>query len=1818
MPSIQLIRKLLNFLLVITVMFFDLFSVVSSAYKINSTTFNTRYLKPEDNISGQQKKSLNAYSSELSDTNIWSNAMNFKQTWGSAVDPRTGIFTAHIKAGSLLSNLGHGPNIDLEANYSSMTVTDKDNLSTGWQWNLTWFNPATNQLVTAGGQNFYLQQNANGRWRPRYHKLHDIRISGDKKTHFVITYANGLREILSHEGYETTLMQQDGNCVHFSYVPGTHQLQFIIDDHNNGIKISWKKHKIIVSSKDYNGKSVKVLLTKENNHLRHATLPLLNKHNSLDLYIHYTAHFITQLDYPTGLKKIVTYNCTDAIKIPAPAKGALCAVSREITDPGAGQPTMMTRYNYMQISNNGHDYLGFNAGLATDNLQKDILFAAPSGYTYKTSADNGLIKEVRTYNKYHLLIDSKQFSDRTGGILSAIHYFFCRTDQSDGCTHTSFSQLPVTYSLPLKIVSKVWGNHSGTPAVSTVTAKYDDQGRITDHTDNYGRLTHTDYCLASGDSACPALPHNWSFNTLPERIIQYPAADQDSRKKTLPVVITYNFYQKEPNHNGTGYSLKLKQQMIKSEEQYTLTTREYYHDANNALNYGLLSQLIMTGSTSSASELKHIIRHYYYKQSADGYRKITYSTLESEHSKEEHSPQIVTSLFTNQKISVTDSAGNNTLYYHYDPLGRLIQIETVTGNSFSSSAYYNYLITPEHNEVQILPPSGLRHKIIFDNAGRAIKFFDSAITAAGKIKPRLWQLKKINSFDAYGRLIVEHSYHFNTFGKIKILTVTRNYDDLGRILQVHLPDGTTQITQYDDPHLCMLNFQQDRFGNRSVISVVKTTLSGQPVKRIMLPITKKTLPSIQYLCTDGDKIAGAKTVITEYDGFGRVVLTKDHQNRITKQHYDSLGHLISVTGPEGNQMQSIADLAGHIIQQWSLPASGGRYLLFSAGYNASGQRLWQMSEDGKKTLFTYNKTGQLTSVSTPSGHIFSWQYNLSGLPVDKYLDNKLQLKINYDPLTMLPVKKEDITGVSIYTYGDDGLPQTILHNGKNGYPDYHLLREYDNNRRLISKSDISGNKTQFRYDSLGRIITTRYNPNNGPAETLTTSVYDGFSWITDIHYGSKMHRKVTYDNWGHIMDVTDTLEKKSLSKWQFSYDSNDNITTLLHKADHHYALLHYQYNAFNDLKKMVCTGSADLPLCPRETDTSGSLLQKDPVITQQNYTFTPLNKLKTTDEVLYDPVQHQMITKTIHYRYNNLSAPLRPAQINISWNHQLQKIYSLSYDVSGNMRIDAENKITYNALNQITSVTAPNGKQSNYIYDGSGKKIIEQNQAGKSYFFYSDDHLINTKVISANNTSHIIGYHLVAKSVDNIINEYYESNYKGDVTAILKKADTNTWKLSARNLYSPYGMVWHTASKPVPLYQQSLVGFNGERTDPVTGWQFLGSGQRVYNSRHRYFVTEDPLTGGYNFCNNNPIMNSDPSGNMPEWVGTAFKWMGYISTFGLSAIHQRWANIAGSAIIAGTAFASLGLAIADAGSSALFTAFTAGVAIASTVPVAAASLPPNRGLDITASVIGVTTALIVTAASVALLGFSMYSMLSSAATLPDSTQYLGCVSEGLISSKMQLELNSNSKPSASIDSDQATEILINKLFENSRVKKSIKNDKLYVNSLIMVNRIWKIMMNFGKEYPGTIGCDSLTILLAALHSEQPIDLDAYYYFVRERMYTDKLIQLSECHPYEYALREVLAPFGQYIQKNITSQDYINSVFAQKQNSAMIIRGVYHMTLLQVSHSMLKIAPGPNLWWSYKINNQGVVQTFITEFELLDLSQFKNQNGDLKIIGYIRL
>ena len=86
----------------------------------------------------------------------WSNAFNFRKSMCTNVDPRTDILSAYIKAGAMLSNLGHGPNIDLEVNYSSSSQANPDGLGVGWSWNLTHFNLVTHQLITSTGHNFFI------------------------------------------------------------------------------------------------------------------------------------------------------------------------------------------------------------------------------------------------------------------------------------------------------------------------------------------------------------------------------------------------------------------------------------------------------------------------------------------------------------------------------------------------------------------------------------------------------------------------------------------------------------------------------------------------------------------------------------------------------------------------------------------------------------------------------------------------------------------------------------------------------------------------------------------------------------------------------------------------------------------------------------------------------------------------------------------------------------------------------------------------------------------------------------------------------------------------------------------------------------------------------------------------------------------------------------------------------------------------------------------------------------------------------------------------------------------------------------------------------------------------------------------------------------------------------------------------------------------------------------------------------------------------------------------------------------------------------
>jgi RHS repeat-associated protein len=85
--------------------------------------------------------------------------------------------------------------------------------------------------------------------------------------------------------------------------------------------------------------------------------------------------------------------------------------------------------------------------------------------------------------------------------------------------------------------------------------------------------------------------------------------------------------------------------------------------------------------------------------------------------------------------------------------------------------------------------------------------------------------------------------------------------------------------------------------------------------------------------------------------------------------------------------------------------------------------------------------------------------------------------------------------------------------------------------------------------------------------------------------------------------------------------------------------------------------------------------------------------------------------------------------------------------------------------------------------------------------------------------------------------------------------------------YTPYG------HRPLASGLLSLLGFNGERPDPVTGWYLLGNGYRAFNPVLMRFNSPDSWSpfgeGGLNayaYCKGDSVNLSDPYGHASGWA----------------------------------------------------------------------------------------------------------------------------------------------------------------------------------------------------------------------------------------------------------------------------------------------------------------------------------------------------------------
>ena len=660
----------------------------------------------------------------------------------------------------------------------------------------------------------------------------------------------------------------------------------------------------------------------------------------------------------------------------------------------------------------------------------------------------------------------------------------------------------------------------------------------------------------------------------------------------------------------------------------------------------------------------------------------------------------------------------------------------------------------------------------------------------------------------------------------------------------------------------------------------------------------------------------------KYDGYGRKTEQISGNGATTLWHYDR-DNLVATTLPDGRIIHDEFNVHNEKTIRCVQPSGASEcHVLGVKGYDYHGQLAWQADEYGRVIHYTYDDNGRLLKETlppvkgSPTGHVITYKYNSIGV-TEKDLDGQPYLFRRYDPDTWKLTDTEDAISHVHYTYDkQSGLPIRITHSKPEilhspiNYPSYVEETVYDRYLMPVKSRDGSGNIYTAMHDNLGRVIATFVQlPAMHQPMLLMRQDYDAFNRVSTITNGIGIKRVLMYNSLGELQSIRDSRAGLFLDKISYAYDPDtSNILTLTREEGDEAAVQHYTYDLSNNLTAMTCHAGGKenkaSALCPRDTDIKGSHLTGAPVITGQKYIFDHWNNIQTVEESgVRDLVSAAPYTKTTHYHYAVSGTGKHPGAYDpnrllgyqTQWDKQRYSSTpeNITYDEAGRIIKDADgNLLGYNAFGQQNHfVNAATGEITEYTYDSQGHHQVAEQSFTRDhralqaplYMLYKGNAIAAQVQRGKDNKLHISSEAGgIAHSEDGVITRWYLHNYKGDVLACFD----NHGVRKSSNIYSPYGMKYDrdmkydklnidkqilplrlSISGQQPWWQSHQPGFNSQMSDPATGYQFLGGGYRAYNPVYRRFMAKDSFSpfikvDGYGYGDNNPIMNTDPSGHM--------------------------------------------------------------------------------------------------------------------------------------------------------------------------------------------------------------------------------------------------------------------------------------------------------------------------------------------------------------------
>jgi RHS repeat-associated protein len=478
----------------------------------------------------------------------------------------------------------------------------------------------------------------------------------------------------------------------------------------------------------------------------------------------------------------------------------------------------------------------------------------------------------------------------------------------------------------------------------------------------------------------------------------------------------------------------------------------------------------------------------------------------------------------------------------------------------------------------------------------------------------------------------------------------------------------------------------------------------------------------------------------------------------------SSGGVFTFTSIDGTQYRFLPNGRLNYIQD----ANGNRIAM---GYNALNQLVTltysnpsDAAEPAEQLTLTYNAQGFVAQESDGGGGVWSFVYDSAGHLISVTAPGNLTTSYTYDASG-----NGERTNALLSIAYPNGLEQNFT---------------YDSLGRLAGGSQNGGaNAFNVRYDHEAEITTT------DSASNQTTV------WFNDLGMASRVVdprgavSNLLYDVNGNLTEYTDALG----NTYQGAYDLNGNLTQIINPLGQTLSL------TYGPLSKLTSITDALGNTTRYSSDAAGNLLSISyPDGTHQSFSYDPLGNLTETvlqngDLIAYESNPQGLITKRT-FADGTSQTYTYDAHGNL--------LTASSFDSTGTLT--GTTTLTYNAANELLSVTYPNGQflhlsyvnglrsQSidqdgftiSYSYDALGRLSALKDGAGSLIVQYSYDNLGRlVKKVNGNGTSTTYAY----DATGNLTNEVnfaqgttinssftYTYNLLGEQTSVTDEAGAAT------------------------------------------------------------------------------------------------------------------------------------------------------------------------------------------------------------------------------------------------------------------------------------------------------------------------------------------------------------------------------------------------------------------------------------------------------------